>query len=177
MIEALILGNVCMKLSRTGWNNVIIFSVMIIILMINATNNKLFPNEESANKAEQLLLPTHSVILTLAIDYSASQQVLFERVGRSWQLTSRGIIVDKTDQQIEQMMFSWQQSSGLVQAADIVIDSEQGIPVQVALAGEAQAKIFTLYPLADQLLIYRHQDKTWLSLPSTLAQQLLPISF
>lgn len=166
-----------MKLSRTGWNNVIIFSVMIIILMINATNDKLFPSEDNDNKSEQLILSAHSVILTLAIDYSANQQVLFERVGRSWQLTTKGMIVDKTDQQIEQMMFAWQQSSGLVQAADIVIDSERGIPVQIALAGDVQAKAFTLYPLTDQLLIYQHQDKIWLSLPSTLAQQLLPVVF
>jgi len=166
-----------MKLSRTGWNNVIIFSVMIIILMINATNDKLFPSEEDDNKSEKLILSAHSVILTLAIDYSANQQVLFERVGRSWQLTTKGMIVDKTDQQIEQMMFAWQQSSGLVQAADIVIDSERGIPVQIALAGDVQAKTFTLYPLTDQLLIYQHQDKVWLSLPPTLAQQLLPVVF
>jgi hypothetical protein len=166
-----------MKLSRTGWNNVIIFSVMTIILLINATNNKLFPSEERDNKAEQLLLPQHSLIVTLAIDFSENQQVFFERVGRSWQLTAKGIIVDKTDQQIEQMMFAWQQSSGLVQAADIVIDKEKGVAVQIALAGDAKAQTFTLYPLADQLLIYQHQDKIWLSLPSTLAQQLLPVSF
>lgn len=163
-----------MKLSRTGWNNVIIFSVMTIILVINATNNKLFPNEESENKAEQLILPEHSVILTLSIELSKSQRVLFERIGRSWQLTAKGVMLEKTEQQIEQMMFAWQQSSGLVQVADIVIDNKQGIPVQIALAGDAQAKTFTLYPLADQLLIYQHQDKLWLALPATLSQQLLP---
>ena len=165
-----------MKLSRTGWNNVIIFSVMIIILVINATNEKLFPNEESESKAEHLILPAHSVILTLAIKPSAKQEVLFERVGRSWQLTTQAIVVDKTSQQIEQMMFAWQQSSGLVQAADIVIDSELGIEVHIALASELQARVFTLYPLSDQLLIYQHQEKLWLALPATLSQQLLPVS-
>jgi len=55
-----------MKLSRTGWNNVIIFSVMIIIIMINATNDKLFP-EDAEQTASQTLLPEHSVILTLSI--------------------------------------------------------------------------------------------------------------
>jgi len=163
-----------MKLSRTGWNNVIIFSVMTIILVINATNNKLFPNEESENKAEQLILPEHSVILTLSIELSKSQRVLFERIGRSWQLTAKGVMLEKTEQQIEQMMFAWQQSSGLVQATDIVIDSAQGIPVQIALAGHEQSKSFTLYPLDDQLLIYQHQEKLWLALPATLSQQLLP---
>lgn len=165
-----------MKLSRTGWNNVIIFSVMTIILVINATNNKLFPSEDVGNKAERLILPSHSVILTISINFSQNQQLLFERIGRSWQLTAQGIVVDKTDQQIEQMMFAWQQSSGLVQAADIVIDNEKAISVEISLAGQEQAQNFTLYPLSDQLLIYHHQDDSWLALPATLSQQLLPVS-
>ncbi|KGJ97470.1 hypothetical protein [Colwellia psychrerythraea] len=163
-----------MKLSKTGWNNVIIFSVMIIILLINATNDKLFPNEEDRNNAEQLILPANSVILTLLIELTESQQVLFERVGRSWQLTTKGIILEKNGQQIEQMMFAWQQSNGLVQAAEIVIDSEQGITVKIALAGEPQERTLVLYPLSDQLLIYQQRDNRWLALPATLAQQLIP---
>ncbi|TWX66298.1 hypothetical protein ESZ36_15630 [Colwellia demingiae] len=165
-----------MKLSRTGWNNVIIFSVMTIILLINATNDKLFPNEESGNNGERLILPQHGVILTLAIDFSESQRVLLERVGRSWQLTAKGIMLEKTEQQIEQMMFAWQQSSGLVQAAEIMIDSAQGVAVKIALAGESQVRTFILYPLDDQLLVYQQQDNIWLALPATLAQQLLPVS-
>lgn len=165
-----------MKLSRTGWNNVIIFSVMTIILLINATNDKLFPNEESGTNGEQLILPQHSVILTLSIDFSENQHVLLERVGRSWQLTAKGAPLEKTEQQIEQMMFAWQQSSGLVQAAEIMIDSDQGVSVQIALAGEPEVRTFVLYPLADQLLVYQQQENVWLALPATLAQQLLPVS-
>lgn len=175
MIAALSDGELYMKLSRTGWNNVIIFSVMTIILVINATNNKLFPNEEHDNKAERAILPPHSVILALAIDYPANHQVVFERVGRSWQLTAKGVLVDKTDQQIEQLMFSWKQSSGLVQAGNIEIESKKGVKVKIALAGLEKEKTFTLYPLNDQLLIYLHQDDLWLALPATLAQQLLPV--
>jgi len=165
-----------MKLSRTGWNNVIIFSVMIIILLINATNNKLFSDEEHNNKGERLILPEHSVILTLAIDFPKQQKVFFERVGRSWQLTSHGIVLDKSNQQIEQMMFAWQQSSGLIQAADVVIDSVLAVSVKIALAGEDTLYEFTLYPLADQLLIYNHSEKYWIALPPTLSQQLLPVT-
>ncbi len=165
-----------MKLSRTGWNNVIIFSVMTIILLINATNDKLFPNEESGTNGEQLILPQHSVILTLSIDFSENQHVLLERVGRSWQLTAKGVPLEKTEQQIEQMMFAWKQSSGLVQAAEIMIDSDQGVSVQIALAGEPEVRTFVLYPLADQLLVYQQQENVWLALPATLAQQLLPVS-
>jgi hypothetical protein len=103
--------------------------------------------------------------------------VLLERAGRSWQLTTKGLILEKTEQQIEQMIFAWQQSSGLVQAAEIVIDSDQGVTVNISLAGELQRRTFILYPLSDQLLIYQQRDNIWLALPATLAQQLLPINF
>ena len=53
-----------MKLSRAGWNNVIIFSVIIFILLINVTNKKLFSDNESSTSAEKSILPEHSVILS-----------------------------------------------------------------------------------------------------------------
>jgi hypothetical protein len=165
-----------MKLSRTGWNNVIIFSVMAIIILINATNDKLFPNEESSNNSEQLILPAHSVILTLSIDFPDNQQISFERVGRNWKLSTKGLIVEKTDQQIEQIMFAWQQSSGLVQAAEIFIENKLGISVKIALAGETSSRDFVLYLLSDQVLIHQQRENRWLALPATFAQQLIPIS-
>lgn len=163
-----------MKLTKTGWNNVIIFSVMAIIILINATNDKLFPKDNS-NNAEQLILPPNSVILTLALNYHENKQVLLERAGRSWELTSNGLSVDTSDNQIEQMIFSWQQSGGLIQASDIVIDDDIGIDVSIALAGEAEVRTFILYPLSDQLLIYKQLNDSWLALPASFSQQLLPI--
>lgn len=164
-----------MKLSKTGWNNVIIFSVMAIIVLINTTNDKLFPQEDS-NKAEQLILPQHAVILTLAISYSENENILLERVGRSWQITTTGLKIEKNENQIEQMMFAWQQSRGLVQASEIIIDSDTGLTVNIALAGEEQMRNFILYTLSDQLLVYKQDENIWLALPASFAQQLLPLA-
>lgn len=161
-----------MKLSKTGWNNVIIFSVMAIIILINATNDRLFPKEE--NLSEQTILPEHSVILTLAINYADGSSALFERVGRTWQLTTQGVDIQKTDNQIEQMMFAWQQSTGLIQASEIIIDGDIGVTVNIALAGESETRTLILYPLEDQLLIKKQLNSTWLSLPAAISQQLLP---
>lgn len=161
-----------MKLSKTAWNNVIIFSVMIIILLINTTNNRLFPDNENNN--DQRLLAEHSVILTLAVSFVDNSSLLFERVGRVWQMTSKGRLVDLNNQQIEQLMFAWQQSSGLVQAADIIIEGKEGINVEISLAGNEQLQTFTLYSLADQLLVFNQQTKIWLALPAALSQQLIP---
>lgn len=163
-----------MKLSKTAWNNVIIFSVMIIILLINSTNNRLFPTGESDDSAR--ILPEHSVVLALTMAFPNKSTVMFERIGRAWKMTSQGRVIDLSNQQIEQMMFAWQQSSGLVQAADIVIDGQEGTQVELSLAGIEQEQVFTLYALVDQLLIFNHQKNTWLSLPSALSRQLIPVS-
>jgi len=162
-----------MKLSKTAWNNVIIFSVMIIILLINATNDRLFPKNSDSN--DELLLPQHSVILTLLVKYPNSKQVMLERKGRAWKMTSQGVILMLTNQQIEQVMFAWQQSSGLVQADDIFIEGQQGIEVEISMAGVNDIIVFILYPLADQLLILNQQKNLWLALPSALSQQLVPV--
>lgn len=162
------------KLSKTAWNNVIIFSVMIIILLINSTNDRLFPDSNDTN--DQLVLPEHSVVLTLAITLPSAASVAFERVGKAWKMTSQGVLLDLTNQQIEQLMYAWQQSSGLVQAADIIIDGQAGVEVIISLAAIEQEQLFSLYPLVDQLLVYNQQKKLWLALPVAMSHQLIPIN-
>lgn len=161
-----------MKLSRTGWNNVIIFSVMIIILLINATNDRLFPEGES--DSDKHILPEHSVILTLVINYADNRQLSFERVGRAWKMTSQGLLVDLSNQQIEQLMLGWQQSIGLVQADDILVEGLDGIEVLINTATNKHELVYMLYPLVDQLLVFNLQNKLWLSLPKAVAHQLVP---
>lgn len=161
-----------MKLSRIGWNNVIIFSVMIIILLINATNDRLFPDRNIDN--DKHILPEHSVILTLAINFDDNRQLTFERVGRAWKMTSHGLLVDLSNQQIEQLMLVWQQSSGLVQADDIIVEGFTGIEVLINTATSKQELAYVLYPLVDQLLVFNLQKKLWLALPKAAAHQLVP---
>lgn len=161
-----------MKLSKTAWNNVIIFSVMIIILIINTTNNRLFPETDTN---DELILPEHSVILTLSIAFPNNTSVVFERVARAWKTTSQGVLVDLTNQQIDQMMFAWQQGSGLMQASDIVIEGQESIVISIGIAGVEQEQLFRLYPLVEQLLVYNQQKKIWLALPATMKHQLIPL--
>lgn len=161
-----------MKLSRTAWNNVIIFSVMIIILLINATNDRLFPKGDSRN--DKYLLPEHSVILTLVINFNDNRQLKFERIGRAWQLTSQGLLVDLSNQQIEQLMSAWQQSSGLIQAGEMLVEGATGVEVLINTATNKDELVYMLYPLVDQLLIFNVQNKLWLALPKAVANQLIP---
>ena len=161
-----------MKLSRTGWNNVIIFSVMIIILLINATNDRLFAEGEGGD--DKYLLPEHSVILTLTVNFPDNRQLTFERVGRAWQMTRQGLLIDLSNQQIDQMMLAWQQSSGLVQAGDVLVEGLVGIEVLINTATTKHELVYMLYPLIDQLLVFNLKNQMWLALPKAVTNQLVP---
>jgi len=164
-----------MKLSRTGWNNVIIISVMAMILLINITNNQLFPKDE--NKVEQInnqqsLLSKHAVILSFAI----ADTLLIKRNGSSWQTQNTLNNSQYSITSIDRLMTTWQQSEGLIQASEIEIEGLEGTTVIIELAGANKALHFTLYGLSDQLLIHKHQTNTWLALPPQLYAQLIPIN-
>lgn len=157
-----------MKLSRTGWNNVIIFSVMGIILLLNVTNERLFKQSDGAysSSTEVPILGAQAVILTLNIN----QQLTIERIGQSW----RAMPAKISGQALEQMMNAWQQAVGIIQPPGLEVASQPSYVATVYLAGDEQATVLSLYPLADQLLVFNHRWQQWFSLPRAIYFQLLP---
>ncbi|WDE11685.1 hypothetical protein [Thalassomonas haliotis] len=157
-----------MKLSKTGWNNVIIFSVMAMILLINQMNKGLFDSGEETGAEDVFLIDRHSAILTLEVN----QQLVIERIGRTWRATPAKI----TGQALEQMMLAWQDNSGTVVEEPSGLEQISAVVVTLHLAGQQQAQVFSLYPVNEQLLLYHHGRNSWLSLPLPIYRQLLPPS-
>jgi hypothetical protein len=157
-----------MKLSRTGWNNVIIFVVMTFILVINTTNKKLYSDDATNNDSatEQSLLGDGAVILTLAL----KNNILIERIGRTWRATPAKL----SRQPLEQMMMSWQQVVGTVLAAPPVVDKKMALIITINIAGQEQATVLSLYSVTDELLVFNQKSQLWFSLPMQIFQQLLP---
>lgn len=156
-----------MKLSRTGWNNVIIFSVMAFILIINITNNKLYSDDENPTLSEQpYILGENATILTLSIHAS----VLIERIGRTWRSTPTII----QGQALEQMMRSWQQSVGSIVPEPPELDKQMALVVNIVLAGQEQPHVLNLYTTDTELLVHNHVTKQWLSFPLAIFSQLIP---
>ncbi len=156
-----------MRLSRTAWNNVIIFSVMSIIIMINYTNDKLFHRDESgAFTQEMALIADNAVILTLAIN----EQIMVERIGQTWRIKPAVL----ARQPLEQMMYAWQQSTATTIAIDGELNEKNAINARVIIAGEEKPYLLSLYPTVDQLIVYNHNKKRWLALPLAIYYQLLP---
>ncbi|MDG1750453.1 MAG: hypothetical protein P8I03_02145 [Thalassotalea sp.] len=158
------------KLSRAGWNNVIIFAVLGFILLINATHDNVFSSPEDAEQQtlqETPILGSGAVVLTLTIN----QQIKIERIGKTW----RAIPANISGQALEQMMMTWQQVIGSPIDAPIDIDEQLALIVRVELAGKAQALLLSLHATANELLIFNHQTKQWSALPLQIYSQLLPM--
>jgi hypothetical protein len=155
------------KLSKTGWNNVIIFSVMGFILLINATNKKIFSSDEGAlNEQEIALVGTQNVILTLDIN----NVVAIERIGRTWRATPAHI----SGQALAQMMMSWQQGSGEAMAQAPEIDRQFSLDVTLDIAGQTEPLQLNFYATEQQLLIFNQLSQQWLVMPIAMYGQLFP---
>lgn len=155
------------KLSKTGWNNVIIFSVMGFILLINVTNTKIFSSDENTpNEQEIALVGLQNVILTLNIN----NVVAIERIGRTWRATPAHI----SGQALAQMMMSWQQSSGETMAQAPDIDRQFSLDVSLDIAGKTQPLQLNFYATEQQLLIFNEVSQQWLVMPIAMYGQLFP---
>jgi hypothetical protein len=154
--------NIFMKLSRTGWNNVIIFSVMIFILVINVTNKKLYSSDDQ----QITLFSEHAVILSLEVN----QQVSIERIGRTWRATPAKI----SGQALDQMMLTWHETEGDIISEPPELDRQMALVISVELAGETKAQLLNLFITNNELLIFNHQQKRWFAFPIAIFSQLIP---
>ncbi|MGB1199287.1 MAG: hypothetical protein ACPG46_09570 [Thalassotalea sp.] len=153
------------KLSRSGWNNVIIFAVMGFILIINATHENVFSSKET-QPTEQFVLGDNAVLLTLKIN----QVIAIERVGRNWRATPERI----TGQALTQMMRSWQQLEGQIINPPDGIDLKLALAVTIETAASTPAIKLSLLATDAELLLFNQQSNRWFSLPIALYSQLLP---
>lgn len=158
------------KLSKSGWNNVIIIVVMSFILLINVTNKKVYsPDDTSMNTNDDqaiAIVGENQVILALSI----KNVVLIERIGRSWRANPATIL----GQPLDQMMRSWQQSSGEIMAQAPEIDRQFSLDVELAMAGSAEPLTLNIYATDQQLLVFNQTSKQWLALPIEIYGQLFP---
>lgn len=153
------------NLSRSGWNNVIIFAVMGFILLINLTH-KDTSTTAPFTESEQFLFHDGDVILTLTINGG----VAIERIGRTWRAAPAVI----HGQLLDQMMMSWQKIKGGSITPPSNIDMQMGLTVSLAIAGQDELMVLRLFDYDNQLLIYRVNSEQWLMLPLEIFSQLLP---
>lgn len=137
---------VCMvRLSRTGWNNVLIFSSLILIFLFNGLHLKIFSKED---KPAQLhtVLPAEQMVLT--IDFP---NLSVERIGLSWRTVPKSSYsVERLQEVIEQ----WLQLQG--QSIDAMPEGTGSYPDKVVsfwFAGHNQAFVLQIFNLENVSII------------------------
>ncbi len=149
------------KLSRKGWNNLIIFAMLIMIFLFNGLHHKLGGVDEPVGP--QPILPEQSYIL--ALEYPG---VRIERIGTSWRIQAEQL--QNVEQvQLENIIAAWQSTQVDLGAKT---SASPMLVATLSLAGEAQPWVYVLYPDGQQYQLFDRQQQRWLLLSKQQAQQL-----
>ncbi|MEM0515599.1 hypothetical protein WCN91_09265 [Pseudoalteromonas sp. YIC-827] len=152
------------KLSRKAWNNLLIFSMLIMIFVFNGLHHKLGGNSEP--EGPQPLLPEQSYIL--ALEYPG---VRIERIGSGWRLQglpeAGAVQVDVAE--LATRVQAWQSMQA---EPGTPSKSEPLLVATLSLAGEAHPWVFVLYRDAQQYQLFNKHEQRWLRLTQAQAQQL-----
>jgi hypothetical protein len=134
------------RLSRKAWNNVIIFSMLLMILLFNTTNNILTGSLD--DEVEASLLPSGSMLMTLQMP-----SITLERIGKGWR-TSQPSAVSETHMQA--LVSRWQDSIMTNFEGEVPL----GMPVIVIawLAGENSGRVFQLYGSGRDTIVLHQQQ-------------------
>lgn len=156
------------RLSRAGWNNVIIYAVMAFILLINVTQN----SEEDtvpANATTTQLLAEHDVILTLTVN----QMVSIERIGQTWRALPNVLL----GQELDQMMSTWHTLEVEPIEKPENFDKATAVIASALLAGDSDLHYFMLNLTESGLIIAKQTplgESAWYTASPQLYHQLLP---
>ena len=161
-----------MQLGRKGWNNVIIFSMLIMIFFLNGWHKQLFNTADEPSV--QPVLPIQSFVLTLTF---VDQKI--ERIGTSWRTTmlqkNTPFTWQASEQQLGELITRWQ-SVQLLEVNESVVFNPKA-PLSVAtfeLAGERFPWVYLIYKGDGHYYLLEKNTQRVLKLDLAKAKQLFP---
>jgi len=161
-----------MQLGRKGWNNVIIFSMLIMIFFLNGLHKNIGNDETQAQL--QPLLPPQSFVLTLKF---IDQKI--ERIGTSWRTTAlqKNIPLSwqGSEQQLSELVYLWQNTALMTTTTPDALDMNKPLLVAtLELAGEPLPWVYLLFEAHGQYYLLDKTSQRLLLLDLTTAKQLFP---
>ncbi|BBN82914.1 hypothetical protein PA25_28990 [Pseudoalteromonas sp. A25] len=150
-----------MGLTRKAWNNVVIFSMLLMIFFLNGIHHKLNPEEHVVGP--QRLLPEQSFVLTLAFP-----GYKIERIGTSWRIDGPW---QASVEQLHGLVTLWQSIE--LEVANESLSADKALSVaRFWLASEELPLSYQLYYDNDQYYLFDKQQQHWLLLSTEQATQL-----
>ena len=153
-----------MKLSRKGWNNILLFASLLMILLFSISNKVTHQQSQGTG-----ILPTDSQILAITID-----NVVWQQSNNSWQTN---LDTQLSNQQIAQAQSSirlWQQQI-LPVWPEPVGGSAKVTRIQLQLAGLATPIDLSLFHAGEQLLLSNWQGELLVLEQAQFAQLFTPL--
>jgi hypothetical protein len=140
-----------MRLSKRGWNNVLIFGVLLVIFIFNFSQNLRL----SSSVETQSVIPPDLTILEIQTpDY------VITRVGRQWtQQPSVGL----SSEDLQQIVNNWQ-----TMPLDVLTEQElttSTFILRFFIAEQTQPIIVQLHQLQNGQYVLQVNERTFLSLP------------
>lgn len=161
-----------MRLGRKGWNNVIIFSMLIMIFFLNGWHKDLLGNADAPSL--QAVLPAQSFVLTLSF---VDQKI--ERIGTSWRTTALQddvpLVWQASEQQLSDLIERWHSIELAVTNKTVVSNLNSALSVATfELAGEPFAWVYLLYKEDTRYYLLEKSSQRVLLLDLVTAKQLFP---
>jgi len=137
-----------MHLSRKGWNNVLIFSVLLIIFVFNFSQKLTL----SPKVHQRSIIPESVTIVEIKTpDYQIT------RLGRIWQSQPA---LGLSKQQLNTLVYNWQHLKLATQ--DPVSENVAPYTIQVYIADQDQPIIVQLYQYGEHYLLQTDSDMSLL---------------
>ena len=154
-----------MRLSNRGWNNVLIFATLFMIILFNSTHQKFV---EGDSDTEYLpLVPAQAIIQV--IDYSG---IKLERIGSNWRVQSAIEPLPEVD--ADALVTNWQSVTFQTLASRPELSvSAYSLPVLVQALGLDSQLIFLIHVEPESGLVYVHNklsDAWWIGSSEQLPQ-------
>jgi len=135
-----------LRLSKRAWNNVLIFSMIALILILNLDQFK------DDSPKTRLVVPEGEYILSLDIN-----GVKIEKAGQQWRIAPNSIQVNPlpTEAQLRSLVSAWQEV--YISPANIDYDlslfSQPDVIVTLRLAGRSEASVIGFSIINEQLYL------------------------
>lgn len=156
-------------LTTRGWNNVLIFASLFMIILFNSTHKMLMDESEETNL--QVLVAPQWIIQT--IDFSGLK---FERIGASWRTVTS--LVDAKVTNVASYVKNWQnQRISVLSSRPDMNQQSIHFPIVVYILGSEQGTmVFEVFIEQDNGLVYMQNKMTqnWFAMTLQELSQLVP---
>lgn len=155
-------------LTQRGWNNVLIFASLFMIILFNSTHQKFTDGDNEVERSS--LIDVNAIIQS--IDFSG---IKIERIGASWRTVNTSGLVGNIS--TEQIIQSWQyyEFTKLVDAPQLMASISR-YPVIIFAHGYEQAQLFEiiLEPQSDLAYAFNKITAQWFVMNYNEASMLIP---